>query len=310
MIQSLKSLIAVDADHLPSTAALRAFEAAARHGSFTAAAAELNQTQGAISHQIRELEARLGRSLFLRQARGIALTDAGRTYLPFAGAALDRLRAGQEALRPQDQARVLTVSCSPNFAQKWLVPRLGAFAAAAPEIDLRISAAAQHVTFQGDGIDLAVRHGDGRWPELAVTRLCPERIFPVCSPQLKAQLEMEAGFAVLQKAILIHDQTRGAWARWLTAVGADPKAFDLARGPLLSQTSFAIDAAVAGQGIALARSALADLDLKAGRLLRPLAAEQPADFAYWIVCPKPKASQAKIKLFRDWLLAEAESDCA
>ncbi len=287
---------------LPSTAALRAFEAAARHLSFTGAAVELRRTQGAVSHQIRELETRLGVTLFEREARGIALTESGRIYLPFVVESLDRLRAGDDALRPQTGDHVLTVSCSPNFASKWLVPRLGEFSAAHPDIDLRISAALQHVTFDRDGIDLAVRHGDGNWPNLNVSRLCREQLFPVCSPHLTPATDQISSVHDLAECLLIHDGDRAGWASWLAAVGANVAAVDLDRGPVFSQTSLAIDAANAGQGVALARSALASLDLSAGRLIRPVPEEVPAAFAYWIVCPMPNASRPKIRRFRQWLL--------
>ncbi len=289
---------------LPSTAALRGFEAAARHLSFTDAAAELGQTQGAVSHQIRELETRLGVKLFEREARGIALTESGRIYLPFARDSLACLRAGGNALKPQNDDHVLTVSCSPNFASKWLVPRLGEFIASHSDIDLRISAAPQHVTFDGDGIDLAVRHGDGNWPHLNVLRLCEEKLVPVCSPHLRPSVRHIGCANDLANYVLLHDRDRSAWAGWLEAVGAD--ALDLNHGPVFSQSSLAIDAAIAGQGIALARTALADLDLGAGRLIRPLPDEVPAEFAYWIVCPKPNASRPKIRRFQQWLLSQPQ----
>jgi len=292
---------------LPSTAALRAFEAAARLRSFTHTAADLGQTQGAVSHQIRELETRLGVKLFVREARGIVLTESGEIYLPFVKEALDRLRAGADALRPALEDSVLTVSCSPNFASKWLVPRLGDFLATHPDIDLRISASLQHVGFDGDGIDLAIRHGDGDWSHLDVTQLCRELLFPICSPHLMqpgavASIDDLAGYT------LIHDRDRKGWTTWLTAVGAAMDRFDLQHGPVFSQTSLAIDAAVAGQGIALARSALAALDLDAERLIRPVRDAVPATFAYWIVCPKPHAKRPKIDRFRQWLLGEVTSD--
>ena len=293
---------------MPSTAALRAFDAAARHLSFTGAAADLGQTQGAVSHQIRELETRLGVTLFERQARGIALTESGRIYLPFAREALDCLRAGDGALHPTAADHVLTVSCSPNFATKWLVPRLGGFVATHPDIDLRISAAMQHVTFDRDGIDMAVRHGDGKWPRLDVTRLCAETVFPVCSPNLLPPSGRTIRVGHLADFVLVHDQDRVGWARWLAAVGAPVDAFDLEHGPVFNQTSLAIDAAVAGQGVALARSALASLDLAAGRLVRPVTDEVAADFAYWIVCPKPSATRPTISRFRQWLLGQAHDD--
>jgi LysR family glycine cleavage system transcriptional activator len=290
---------------LPSTTALRAFEAASRHLSFTGAAVELSRTQGAVSHQIGELEARLGVTLFERNARGIELTEAGRSYLPFVQESLDRLRAGNDALRRQTDDHVLTVSCSPNFASKWLVPRLGEFITTHPDIDLRISAALQHVTFDGDGIDLAVRHGDGNWPHLNVSQLCQEKLFPVCSPHVTPSINKIKFVHDIAEYVLIHDRDRAGWASWLEAIGATVDAFDLDRGPVFNQTSLAIDAAVAGQGIALARSALASLDLGAGRLVRPVREEVPAEFAYWIVCPKPNASQPKIRRFQQWLLMQS-----
>ncbi len=290
---------------LPSTTALRAFEAAARHLSFTDAATDLEQTQGAVSHQIRELETRLGVKLFNREPRGITLTESGRTYLAFVREALEQLRTGEQALRPQIAEDILTVSCSPNFAHKWLVPRLGSFMADNPTLELRISASPQHITFDRDGIDIAVRHGDGNWPELDVTRLCEEWVFPVCSPHLTPAVQSIKSITDLSKFILIHDQQREGWVSWLRAIQAQPADFDLERGPVMSQTSLAIDAAIAAQGVALARSALVGLDLAAGRLVRPVKDKIRADFAYWIVCPKQRGSHPNIRRFNKWLLGQA-----
>ena len=291
----------------PSLSAARAFEAAARTLNFTRAAEELGQTQGAISHQVRALEARLGVRLFERGARGlIELTESGRRYLPFVREALDRLRAGEELVRGSGRAAVLTVSVSPNFASKWLVPRLGDFSKSHPDLDLRISASPHHVDFSRQDIDLAVRHGDGNWPDLHVERLCAEEIFPVCSPNL-----LQSGLAICSAAdlsgrILIHDRDRSRWRDWLAAFGIKDAATE--HGPVFDQTALAIDAAVAGQGIALARSALAALDLIAGRLVRPLPEAPPAEFAYWIVCRKSVGEAPKIRRFRSWLLAQAKAD--
>jgi LysR family glycine cleavage system transcriptional activator len=292
----------------PSTGALRSFEAAARLLSFTEAAAELNLTQGAVSHQIRELETRLGVKLFNREARGINLSDAGDIYLPYVREALDRLRAGLDALRPEGDDNILTVSCSPNFAAKWLVPRLGAFSREHPDIDLRISAMMQHVTFEGDGIDLAVRHGEGDWPHLHVTQLCHEVVFPICSPLLLASLDRVESIEGLAKLTLLHDQDRTAWAKWLMAMGVPLEGFDLDHGPVFNESSLVIDAAVAGQGVALARSALSALDLESGRLVRPVQNSLAAKFSYWIVCPKPRARRRQIESFRRWLVAQATAE--
>lgn len=167
---------------LPTISALRAFAAAAHTGSFTRAAHQLGQTQGAVSHQIAQLEAHLRVRLFRREPHGLSLTNAGQAYLPFVREALERLRAGEQALGASARARVLTVTVSPNFASRWLVPRLGAFLDQHPDLDLRISASLQHVDLTADGIDIAIRHGDGDWPQLHVTRLAEEQLFPVCSP--------------------------------------------------------------------------------------------------------------------------------
>jgi LysR family transcriptional regulator, glycine cleavage system transcriptional activator len=291
----------------PSLSAARAFEAAARTLNFTHAAEELGQTQGAISHQIRELEARLGIRLFERGRRGLQLTEAGLRYLPFVREALDRLRAGEELLRGAGRATVLTVSVSPNFASKWLIPRLGQFSQTHADLDLRISASTHHVDLSREDIDLAVRHGNGSWPELDVTRLCAEEMFPVCSPAyLKAGRPLTA-LADLANHVLIHDRDPKHWRDWLLRFGIKMEG---GRGPVFDQTALAIDAAVSGQGVALARSALAALDLAAGRLVRPLPQAVPAEFAYWIVSRKSVARLPKIKRFRGWLIEQAQADAA
>jgi LysR family glycine cleavage system transcriptional activator len=291
----------------PSLTALRAFETAARTLSFTAAADELNQTQGAISHQVSTLEARLGLKLFEREPRGLKLTEAGQKYLPLVRDALDRLRTAEDLIRPT-RPSVLTITVSPNFASKWLVPRLGGFSVTHPNLDLRISASLQHVDFSREDIDLAVRHGNGDWPELHVTRLCMEELFPACSPALLRGGPPIRTPADLAGHVLIHDRSRKHWQDWLAAFGSEGP--DTERGPVFDQTALAIDAALAGQGIALARTALASLDLIAGRLVRPLEEAMPAEFSYWIVCRKAVADTPKISQFRSWLIDQVQDDRA
>src|SRR6476620_9026872 len=162
---------------LPPLNALKAFEAAARHESFTRAAAELFVTQGAVSHQVKALETELGLKLFNRERQRLVLTEAGRDYLAVVRDALDRIALGTERLLQRQSAGVLTVSTSPDFAAKWLVHRLGNFVEAHPGIDLRVSATMHHV-------DFAVGQGDGNWPGLDTVRLSSEQLFPVCSPKL------------------------------------------------------------------------------------------------------------------------------
>jgi len=293
---------------LPSTTALRVFECAARCGSFTIAAEELNLTQSAVSHQIRGLESVLGTRLFERAGRGMALTDAGETFCEHVTEVLQGLLRAQRALQRDRDHNVLTVSCSPNFAQKWLVPRLGSFASTCSDIDLRISASVRHVDLQADGIDIAIRHGQGKWPGLISTKLCDESLFPVCSPHLLASVKTPFELPQLAQYPLIHDQQREGWEDWLEQVGGGASGFSLQEGAIFSQTSFAIDAAIAVQGVALARSALVELDLKEGRLVRPVTPFVPAVFAYWIVHQPFSESDSLLTSFKNWLLEQVIHD--
>jgi len=167
---------------LPPLNAVRAFEAAARHESFTRAAEELCVTQGAVSHQVKALETELAIKLFNRERQRLIITEAGREYLNVVRDALDRIAVGTERLLQRQSGGVLTVSTSPDFAAKWLVHRLGHFAEAHADIDLRVSATLHHVDFAREEVDLAVRHGDGNWPGLETVRLSAEQLFAVCSP--------------------------------------------------------------------------------------------------------------------------------
>jgi LysR family glycine cleavage system transcriptional activator len=288
---------------LPQLNALKAFEAAARHVSFTRAAEELCVTQGAVSHQVKALEAELGIKLFNRERQRLIITDAGRDYLGVVRDALDRLAMGTERLVQRQSSGMLTVSTSPDFAAKWLVHRLGRFADAHPEIDLRVSATMHHVDFAREDVDLAVRHGDGHWPGLHVARLCSEHLFAVCSPSVGARLKRPHDILNLP---LLHLDDRGAWTDWLAAAGiAD---VDPLHGPVLNRASMLIDAAVDGHGVALARTTLAAWDLIHKRLVRPFPVALPLSKSYWIVAPKATADLPKLVAFRDWLLAQARDD--
>jgi LysR family glycine cleavage system transcriptional activator len=292
---------------LPPLNALKAFEAAARHESFTRAAEELFVTQGAVSHQVKALESELGVKLFNRERQRLIITDAGRDYLTVLRDAFDRIAVGTERLLQRQSSGVLTVSTSPDFAAKWLVSRLGRFAEEHPTIDLRVSATLHHVDFAREDVDLAVRHGDGNWPGLDVVRLCTEQLFPVCSPKLLAGRSSRlAKPADVLKLPLIHVDDRKDWNRWLEAAGVHGA--ELSHGPVLNRVSMAIDAAVDGQGIVLARTTLAATDLINGRLLRPFAEELRLEKTYWIICPRATSTLPKIVTFRDWLLAEAAND--
>src|SRR5215204_37659 len=291
---------------LPPLNALKAFEAAARHESFTRAAEELCVTQGAVSHQVKALETELGLKLFIRERQRLIITEQGREYLAVLRDAFDRIALGTERLRQRQTSGVLTVSTSPDFAAKWLVNRLGGFAEAHPEIDLRVSATMQHVDFAREDVDVAVRHGDGNWPGLDAVRLSPEELFAVCSPKLMSGPRAIREPADLLKHPLLHLDERKNWARWLEAAGVP--AAGAIHGPVLNRASMLIDAAVDGQGVALARTTLAAWDLINGRLVRPFPIAMPLTKTYWIVCPKATAALPKIAAFRDWLLVEAAAD--
>jgi LysR family glycine cleavage system transcriptional activator len=291
---------------LPPLRALEAFAEVMRHGSFTRAATVLGLTQSAVSHQMRTLEERLGVSLFSRTPTGPVATPSAAAFLPHVTQALASLRAGAEHLAQRGTPGVLSLSVSPSFAAKWLVPRLGRLIALHPDLDLRVSAEGRHVDLAAERIDMAVRHGDGRWPGLDVVRLCVEEHLPLCSPAIAAGPPPLGAPGDLARHVLLHDRDRSRWDHWLAAAGMPPAI--AARGPIFDQTSLVIDAAVAGQGVALARSALAALDLIAGRLVMPLAPTLPAAFAYWIVCLPAARQRREVQMLRHWLLAEARAD--
>src|SRR6478752_5340998 len=291
---------------LPPLNALKAFEAAARHESFTRAAEELCVTQGAVSHQVKALEGELGIKLFNRERQRLIITEAGRDYLAVVRDALDRIAIGTERLLQRQNAGVLTVSTSPDFAAKWLVHRLGHFVEAHPGIDLRVSATLHHVDFAREEVDMAVRHGDGNWPGLDAVQLSAEQLFAVCSPKLLSGRRRPGKPGDILKYPLIHLDSRTDWTKWMLAAGIENPA--VTHGPVLNRASMVIDAAINGQGIALARTTLAAWDLINGRLVRPFSDSLPLSKPYWIICPKATTTLAKIATFRDWLLVEAASD--
>ncbi len=293
---------------LPSLNALKAFEAAARHESFTRAAEELFVTQGAVSHQVKALEAELGCKLFTRERQRLVITEAGREYLNVIRDAFDRIAIGTARLTQRQSSGVLTVSTSPDFAAKWLVHRLGRFAEMYSGIDLRVSATLHHVDFAREDVDMAVRHGIGEasWQGLAGERLATETLFAVCSPALLRKKSNELRPADVLDFPLLHLDDHSGWKRWLEA--ADVKPPKTLQGVVLNRASMVIDAAINGQGIGLARSTLAAWDLINKRLIAPFPVSLPLTTAYWIVAPRATAELPKIATFRCWLLSEAAAD--
>jgi LysR family glycine cleavage system transcriptional activator len=288
---------------LPPLAALKVFEAAARHLSFTRAAEELSVTQAAVSHQIKALEARIGFPLFRRLGRRLVLTDAAQAYVTELREAFDLIVAATRRLRAQDSAGVLNATVLPSFAVTWLLPRLARFRAAHPEIDVRISSDSRAVDFAREDFDVGIRAGRGPWPGLHTELVATQRFFPVCSPALLEGPHPLKEPADLRRHTLLHDEPRDRWQLWLNLVGVD--GVDAWRGPGFSHSNLVIQAAVEGQGVAIASDTLAAADLRAGRLVRPFPQSLPSDESYWLVYPAGAAARPKVAAFRAWLLAEA-----
>lgn len=291
---------------LPPLKALRAFEVAARHLSFTEAAKELLVTQAAISHQVKALESHLRVELFRRLNRGLLLTQQGEEFLPPVRRAFDLIQDATARAMEVDENRTLTVSVLPSFGARWLVARLGRFRDIHPNIDVYVSPTAELVDFSRENVDIGIRYGRGEYPGMRTDRLLTEDIVPVCSPQL---LEGKHSLSIpsdLFHQTLLHDTSHGDWRTWLLAAAVD--GVEPARGPIFTNSADLVTAAVAGQGVALARGVLAHDALVSGRLVRPFELSLPSEFAYYIVCPNYKANRPKILAFREWLLNEAAKD--
>ncbi|MCC5978283.1 MAG: transcriptional regulator GcvA [Salinarimonas sp.] len=301
---------------LPPLNALRAFEAAARHMSFSKAAEELNVTPAAISQQIRTLEDIAGVKLFRRLTRSLLLSDAGQVALPAVTEGLDQLAEGYRAMRRQEEAGVLTVSVAPSLGAKWLVPRLERFRDKHPEFDIRIDATDRVVDFQRGDVDLALRYGSGAYEGLTAHCLMSELAAPVCSPALLAGKHPLREPADLRHHTLLHSQWRlqhafaPNWRMWLRATGlAD---IDPESGPRFSEDNLVVQAAIAGQGVALVGRAVAAADLRAGLLVHPFGtgSGESSGYCYYVVYPEGDAARPKVRAFTDWVLEEAEDSAA
>ncbi|MCV2219590.1 transcriptional regulator GcvA [Thauera sp. Sel9] len=294
--------------------ALRAFEASARHRSFSAAAQELNVTPAAVGQLVRGLEEWLGTPLFIRSSSGrarLVATDAALRALPDIRAGFDRLAIGLERLKEGAGGGVLTVTVSPAFAAKWLLPRFERFQAACPDTDLRLETNLKPVDFVAQRVDIGVRYGAGSWPGLVAEKLMDEEIYPVCSPELlRSQLLHEPGD--LGRATLIHDLSMDGhagfptWEKWLQKMGVAGVA--ASRGLRINNSAAVLQAAIEGRGVALARSVMAHDDLASGRVLRLFPGVRFAsELGYYVVYRPESAGMPKLQTFRDWLLREAAS---
>ena len=290
---------------LPPLKALRAFEAAGRTLNFRLAADEIGVTQGAVAQQVRGLEAALNAKLFERLPRGLALTEEGRKYLAPVQSAFQLIADATDDLLPRQA--VLTISVTPSFANRWLVPRLGRFTGSHPELDVRVVASKDVANFQSDGVDIAVRLGRPPFgPGLTAELLYPYECYAVCSPALQAGAHPIRKPEDIVQHTLLHD-THGLWPLYLEkACGG--KAMAIRRALKFSQTSLAIDAALAGQGVALASHHMVEDDLAAGRLCRPLDITIKSTFGFYIVAPRTPRNAEHVRLMRDWLISQSRSD--
>src|ERR1700678_1108743 len=275
---------------LPSLNGLRAFEAAARHLSFTNAAAELNVTQTAISHQIGRLEEELGVRLFVRQNRALTLTAEARDYLPGVRAAFNDLRLATDRPLRKDNDHVLTVSTLASLAAKWLLPRLSAFQEKHPGIDVRITTSSSLVDFKSGDVDAAIRYGRGQWPGLHADWLMADQLFPVCSPALLTGDKPLRCPEDLADRTLLHSSSGydDDWRLWLTAAGLPP---DISKQPGLTfdLIFMTVQAAIDGIGVAMGRTSYGEADIAKGRLVVPCKIALPGGPASLLFPPGEQA---------------------
>jgi LysR family glycine cleavage system transcriptional activator len=289
---------------LPPLNALRAFEAAARHLSFTKAAEELHVTQAAVSHQIKVLEADLGARLFRRYTRRLELTREGQTLLPPVGDGFARLTAGVAAVRGLQDSGILTVSVTPAFGGRWLAGRLTRFWERHPDIDLRLHHTTALSDFAREEVDLAVRYGLGEWEGLESEYLLPVDLVPVCSPEFLASGKPLEKPEDLAHRTLLHWKDYSEWTQWLKTAGVEDVVV-ARRGQVVDDVPVLLDLACQGAGVALERSALVADDIAKGRLVQPFPISVELSFAYHVVYPPGQLARPKVKAFRDWLREEA-----
>ena len=296
--------------------ALRAFEASARHLSFTRAAEELHVTPSALSHQIKGLEEILGQKLFIRKVRAIELTATGKMLYPGLQTGFSHIREAVDGLQPPTDSRVLVISTPPGFTAKWLAPRLYRFAVQYPDIDVRVSSSMANADFVTDGVDIAIRNLPAdhvATDEIAADKMIAITVLPVCSPKLIAAYGSLDPAQLLRKLPLIHDETFAnrvmipGWEEWLRIAKIDN--VDVDRGLRFNSADHALDAAVEGAGILLAHYVLAHDDLHTGRLVQPLDHCLPTARAYHLVYPRQAKEAAKVTAFKQWFTQEvAEMD--
>ncbi|WP_318460733.1 transcriptional regulator GcvA [Photobacterium leiognathi] len=293
--------------------ALKAFEASARHQSFSAAAEELNVTPAAVGQLVRTLEEWLDTPLFHRTNTGkirLMPTETAERALPDIRAGFDKLSQGLELLQQSPTCGILTVTVSPAFAAKWLLPRLDRFQTLCPDTDVRLDTNLKPIDFAIQRVDIGVRYGTGNWQGLVAEKLMDEEVFPVCSPRLLEQPERLSLPEQLLQETLIHDLSMDehtgfpTWLAWLEKAGVEKH--QSAHNIQINNSAAVLQTAIDGAGIALARSVMVKDDLAAGRLVRLFPEIQfDSPLAYFVVYKPESTELAKTQMFRDWLFTEA-----
>lgn len=287
---------------LPPLNALKAFESAARHLSFTKAADELFVTQAAVSHQIKSLENYLSIKLFHRKNRALLLTEEGQSYFQDLRDIFVHMQEATDRLVAMGEKGAITIATPPSFASQWLVPRMHRFSSLHPDIDVRIKAVDLDDDFLDNSVDIAVYYGLGNWPGLHVTKLLSEYLTPICSPLLLKKGDGLRELKDLAQHTLLHDNTRGAWKSWLREFGI--KDINVNHGPIFSHTMLVLQSASIGQGVALSDTVLAKPDIDSGRLVCPFEERIESKLSHYLVCKEHQADQSKIKVFSQWMLDE------
>lgn len=293
---------------LPPPISLRVFEAVARHQSFTKAAAELNVTQAAVSHQVKKLEEWLGAPLFLRFNRSIKLTKAGEAYAKPLTRAYDLMANATSAFLQDIGPQSINISTFDSIAACWLAPRIQKFQTRYAEVDIKLITRNRYSNFIDNETEVEIRYGEGDWPALHVTKIADEEIFPVCSVKLLGRKHKLKTADDIRNFKLIHDELVMEWSDWLEAAGVSTASAN--KGLRFNHSHIVIQAAINGEGVALGRSLLVADEIASGRLVCPHDFRIPSNYAYYMVCPKELADQVLISAFRDWLIEEAHETMA
>ncbi|HJV87187.1 MAG TPA: transcriptional regulator GcvA [Noviherbaspirillum sp.] len=285
---------------LPNLAALRAFEAAARHGNFSRAAEEIHVTHGAISHQVRALEEELGVALFARHGKRIAITPDGEHFAAVLRKALTEIAGAAEALQANAMQARLTVTALPSFAARWLSPRLGRFIEQHPGLEMMLQSSHQLTDFVRESVDLGIRFGRGNYPGLLVEKIMDDYYYPVASPRFNRGKLPRSPQKLAQHSLL--RCVMEPWTPWFRAAGVD--LLEPTGGLVFQDSSMLVRAAAEGHGIALARHSLAMMDIDAGELVRLFDITIQCPESYYLVCPPEAMQKPQVRAFRDWLFDE------